>query len=124
MTKKIVFALMFVCCMAFAGVSLAADAAEIKELEIKANQGDAESQFMLGYLYDTGDGVKQDYTKARQWYEKAAAQEYVNAQGMLGVMYELGVGVERNITTAKEWFKRACDNGDQRGCDAYSRLNK
>ena len=71
MTKKIVFALMFVCCMAFAGVSLAADAAEIKELEIKANQGDAEAQYALGVLYENGDGVEKNRTIAKLWYGKA-----------------------------------------------------
>ena len=38
-----------------------------------AEQGDAQAQLHLGLLYATGDGVPQDYAKARQWYEKAAA---------------------------------------------------
>ena len=28
--------------------------------------------FYLGVLYDSGDGVSQDYAKAREWFEKAA----------------------------------------------------
>ncbi|HEV2987271.1 MAG TPA: SEL1-like repeat protein [Candidatus Angelobacter sp.] len=28
--------------------------------------------YNLGAMYDNGEGVKRDYQKAREWYEKAA----------------------------------------------------
>lgn len=46
----------------------------IDELIKKAEQGDIEAQDELGYMYEHGEGVEQDYAKAIQWYEKAAAQ--------------------------------------------------
>ena len=125
MTKKIVFALMFVCCMAFAGVSLAATASDVKEMEIKANKGDAVAQYNLGLAYALGDGVRQDYDIAIKWFEKAAAQGDAEAQFNIGVLYANGgVDFEQNDTLAKEWLKRACDNGYQDGCDAYNSLTK
>lgn len=66
----------------------------------------------------------QDYAKAVEWYEKAAAQGHAAAQSNLGVMYVNGRGVRQNKTTAKEWFGKACDNGDQDGCAAYRELNE
>ena len=67
--------------------------------------------------------MRQDYHKAREWYEKAAAQGDDLAQTYLGLMYEQGLGVRKNLATAKEWFGKACDNGNQTGCDYYARLN-
>ena len=37
-----------------------------------AKQGHPRSQFMLGYLYDTGRGTPQDYVEAYIWYSLAA----------------------------------------------------
>ena len=68
--------------------------------------------------------MRQDYTKAREWYEKAANQGIAQAQFNLGVFYYHGKGVRQNIATAKELFGKACDNGFQEGCDNYRKLNQ
>lgn len=44
-----------------------------------ASKGDADSQRNLGLMYYNGQGVKQDYKKAIEWYEKAATQGYASA---------------------------------------------
>ncbi|AAM73014.1 MAG TPA: sel1 repeat family protein [Chlorobaculum sp.] len=56
--------------------------------------------------------------------KKAAEQGDAQAQCMLGLMYELGLGVRQDKRTAKEWYGKACDNGNQKGCDNYRRLNE
>ena len=38
----------------------------------------------LGMLYDNGRGLAQDYAKAREWYEKAAAKDDADAEAKLG----------------------------------------
>ena len=53
---------------------------EIKE---KATRGDAEAQFRLGCMYDQGTGVKQDFSQAKFWWEKATAQGHAKAKEML-----------------------------------------
>ena len=53
-------------CLFFTSTCFAATTSEIKELEKLAAQGNAVAQFNLGVLYDTGDGVKQNYVKARE----------------------------------------------------------
>jgi TPR repeat protein len=39
-----------------------------------AEQGNAVAQFDLGFMYDTGHGVMQDYGEAMRWYRLAAQQ--------------------------------------------------
>jgi TPR repeat protein len=39
---------------------------------VLSDQGDARAQYHLGYKYDTGSGVAQDYAHAMIWYRKAA----------------------------------------------------
>ena len=94
-----------------------------KEIFKLANQGNAAAQLNLGVMYAKGKGVRQDYTQARQWFEKAASQGDELAQYNLGVMYNKGLGVRQDIKRAKEYFGQACDNGEQPGCDAYRKLN-
>ena len=69
-----------------------------------ADQGDAQAQHNLGFMYHDGRGVAQDYTQARFWYRKAADQGHALAQGNLGLMYEWGEGVVQNFVQAHKWF--------------------
>ena len=41
---------------------------------LAANQGHSGAQSNLGTMYASGDGVEQSYSKAREWFTKAAAQ--------------------------------------------------
>ena len=99
---------------------MAEDFSLIKQL---ASQGEADAQNNLGLMYKNGEGVRQDYTKAVEWYTKAANQGIADAQYNLGYSYYKGEGVRQNNIQAKEWFGKACDNGNQDGCDQYRNLN-
>ena len=39
-----------------------------------ADQGYAGAQFNLGFMYDNGQGVAQDYARAHMWFNLSAAQ--------------------------------------------------
>lgn len=39
-----------------------------------ADQGDAEAQYMVGFMYETGVGVERDYAEAFFWYWLAATK--------------------------------------------------
>ena len=78
-----------------------------------AEQGDALAQYILGVMYDNGQGVPQNYTKAVEWYRKAAEQGHSKAQSSLGVMYILGYGVPQNYTQAYIWFSVAAAQGNK-----------
>jgi len=77
-----------------------------------AVRGYADSQYRLGYCYESGHGAEQDPSVANQWYEKAANQGHVDAQYKLGHSYRVGRGVEIDLATALRWYKRAAENGD------------
>lgn len=73
-----------------------------------AQRGFWKSQEHLAYVYRTGTcGVKKDYSKAMQWYLKAAAQGSSTANLAVGHFYEYGYGVERNVSEAIMWYKKA-----------------
>lgn len=104
--------------------SFSADFKDIDHLKRLANQGDAEAQAHMGLMYQNGVGVRQDYTKAFDWYQKSANQGNQFSQHNLGILYYNGQGVRQNTATAKEWFGKSCDNGYQGGCDKYRALNR
>ena len=62
----------------------------------------------LGILYErVGDSVTQDYAIARDWYEKAAAKDFVMAMVALGHLYRDGRGVTPDLYKAEEWAEKA-----------------
>ena len=77
----------------------------------QAEQGHADAQRNLGAMYYYGDGVRQDYTLARQWFEKAANQGDAAAQTFLGLMYHIGNGVREDYTQARQWYEKAAKDG-------------
>lgn len=66
----------------------------------------------LGLLYERGQGVQQDFQKAKEWYEKAVMKGSVVAKRLLGNLYLMGNGVEKDYQKAYELFNEAFDNGD------------
>lgn len=80
-------------------------------VEKSAEEGDANAQFGLGVLYLNGDGVRQDYVKAREWFEQAAAQGNAYAQVSLGGLYHKGQGVRQDYVKAREWYEQAAAQG-------------
>ena len=91
-------------------------------LERQCNNGDAGSCLNLGNLYYDGDGVKQDYKKAREFYNKACEMGNALGCGALGSLYQYGLGVRQNDSKAMEFFGKACDLGEQKDCDAYKEM--
>ena len=77
-----------------------------------AEQGYAEAQKNLAYMYDNGKGVEQSYTEAVKWYRKAAEQGYAAAQFNLANMYNNGKGVEQSYTEAVKWYRKAAEQGN------------
>ena len=69
--------------------------------------------FNLGMRYENGDGVAQDYGKAREWFEKAAAKDNSDAMNNLGGLYDNGEGVARDYRKAREWYEKAAAKGNE-----------
>jgi TPR repeat protein len=86
-----------------------------------ANQGDADAQGYLGWMYDLGKGTEEDNYEAVKWYQKASEQGVRFTQHNLGLMYEKGEGVSKDINKALKWYRKAAAQGDEK---AKSRLEK
>src|SRR5262249_31391877 len=59
-------------------------------LRSTAAKGNPHAQFLLGYLYEHGQGVPRSYTMAAENYEAAAAQGHSIAQNNLASLYRHG----------------------------------
>jgi len=79
---------------------------------LKAEQGDSDAQYNLGYMYYNGEGVVQDYKEAVKWYRKAAEQGDSDAQLGLGNKYYNGQGVRKDYKEAVKWYRKAAEQGD------------
>lgn len=51
-----------------------------------------EAYMGLGEIYHFGYGVEQNYSKAFEWYYKAAEGNYIPAYKMVSYMYDEGKG--------------------------------
>ncbi len=79
----------------------------LREMSALAERDYAQAQFRMGWLYERGVGVAQDFVKAREWYAKAMANGDADAVARTGLLYELGLGVEKNYDKAATYYQRA-----------------
>lgn len=87
-----------------------------------AEKGDAESQFIVGYLYLIGDTMtnnpfEQDYKSAMAWLEKSAEKENGDALWILGMAYIDGNWLDKNIEKGISYLVSAI--GDDNYMAAY-----
>ena len=80
-----------------------------------AQKGDSVAQNNIGWAYDTGRGVKQNYPEAVRWYRRAAEQGNQRAQGSLAEIYLFGLpGIAIDMAEAYKFTRLAAEQGDQR----------
>jgi len=72
-----------------------------------AERGDFRAQTRLGFMYETGHGVPQDYHLAAMWYHRAAEQGDPRAQYHLGILFNKGFGVRTNFIESYKWLNLA-----------------
>jgi len=96
----------------------------IKEWRQTAEQGDAEAQNHMGFIYGTGNGVPKDYAEAVKWFRKAAEQGHAQAQFNLGVMYDKGEGVPEDYVESYMWLNLAAAQGDEKAKQNKGILSK
>lgn len=80
---------------------------EFVRIEKKAKEGDAISQFNLGFMFKHGISVPKDNVTAALWYRRAADQNHAPAQSNLGMMYANGEGVAPDPAEAVRWYLKA-----------------
>ena len=73
-----------------------------------AEEGDAQAQFILGYIYFL---ESRDPAEVERWYRLAAEQGHAEAQYMLGLMYMEGGGLPQDDAEAARWTRLAAEQG-------------
>ena len=91
-----------------------------------ADQDNWRAETDLGWMYQYGQGVTQNYAESLILFRKAADVKFTyslngkavtvqvgdaRAQTNLGLMYEFGIGVAKDDREATVWFRKAADQG-------------
>src|ERR1035437_4319763 len=71
----------------------------------------AQGYRMLGYLYEMGLGIPQDYLRAAEYYQKSADGGDQWGQAYFGTMLLNGLGIKQNQVEAVKWFQKSASNG-------------
>jgi TPR repeat protein len=79
----------------------------IKRVGPAAERGNARAQAFLGFMYQYGRGVPQNYALATYWYRRSAEQGNPTAQHLLGLMFDKGLGTPTNHVAAHTWLSLA-----------------
>ena len=80
------------------------DATSLRLIRPLADQGNADAQNNLGFMYLQGQGVPKNGAEAAKWFRLAADQGYASAQYNLGVLFGSGLGVPQNYGEATKWY--------------------
>jgi TPR repeat protein len=78
----------------------------------EADNGDANAQLSLGYMYETGEQVTPNMQEAIRWYEKAAASGKVQAMLGLALIYDKDDGPGKDKAAAAVWYEKAAQAGN------------
>ena len=90
-----------------------------------ADRGDADAMSEIGYDCVSGHGVNKDWTKAKEWWERASDCGHAHATYKLALCYRYelyGVGVETNEARAIELYTKAAEMGSGLAAHALGRI--
>lgn len=99
------------------------------KLRQAAEQGDAQAQYDLAYLYYKSGtdpevtGVMRSERLAAHWYREAAMQGHASAQYNMAVLHLQGHGVERDPVVAYAWLLQAASTGHEGSKQLMNELN-
>jgi TPR repeat protein len=85
-------------------------------------RGNARALGRLGFRYENGLGVPQNYIAAADLYRHAAEQGDTFAQCRLGLSYDKGHGVPQDFILSYKWLDLAAAKAPRRERDFYLRL--
>jgi uncharacterized protein len=89
---------------------------------VVVTRGSAQAMGRLGFRYENGFGVPQNYAAAADLYRRAAEQGDAFAQNRLGLSYDKGHGVPLDLVLSYKWLDLAAARAGRRERDFYLRL--
>ena len=96
--------------------------AAAKLLRPMAERGNCRAEAMLGFMFETGQGVPQAYDAASYWYRRGAEHGDPRAQYLLGLAYDKGHGVPRDEIAAYKWLNLAAAHAPPQVRDKIARV--
>jgi TPR repeat protein len=81
------------------------------DILVKAWDGDAASQILLGKAYFSAVYTKDNCSIAFTWIHRSAEQGNMEAQYRLGDLFALGQGTPKSYTDAYEWYTKSALQG-------------
>ncbi|AZG74611.1 tetratricopeptide repeat protein [Shewanella livingstonensis] len=88
-------------------------ATKLVHIQIKATQGNADAQFLLGLMNLSGRFVAQDTKQGLSWVNLAAQQQHLKAQQTLADLAFEGKLLPRDLAVAEKWYLQMAEQGDK-----------
>lgn len=86
-----------------------------------AEEGDADANNNLGYIYKHGiGGIEKNEKKAVECFQLAADREHAIAQLNLGLCYKQGRGVLQDYQMAMRYYRMSANQGNKSATDALN----
>lgn len=77
---------------------------QLEDMKPRAEEGDAEAQFLVGNIYAEDHTLNRDYDQAFNWYRKSAEQGYAKALDRVSAWYSRGYGTPKDDAEALFWL--------------------
>jgi hypothetical protein len=88
-------------------------------LKKAADNGDVEAQHLVGWMFRTGNGTRQDFSKALDYIELATKQGHAGAQWQMALYYD---GI-LNTDLAVQWAQQAAAQGHGEAAAYIQKVN-
>lgn len=88
-----------------------AEDAERRQKAEATMRSQVEAVYQEGRSHYRGLDVPRNYAKAREFFERAAAQGHASAQHDLGFLYHYGHGTTQDYAKACSWYEKAASQG-------------
>jgi TPR repeat protein len=90
-----------------------------------ARKGDSHAQYLMGIRYYDGDGVRPNFDKAFEFFEKAARAKHAGALRELGRIYaDFAEFDSTALRKAFDYYKQASDLGDASGAGHFAEMHR
>ncbi|MGE6433714.1 sel1 repeat family protein [Shewanella baltica] len=88
-------------------------ASKFVHIQVTAEQGDADAQFLLGLMYLSGRFVAQEVPSGLHWISLAAEQQHEKAQQTLADLSFEGQLIKRDLSVAEHWYRALSEQGSR-----------
>jgi hypothetical protein len=86
--------------------------ADLKQIKLKAEQGDATEQFKLGCCYEQGVAWRRTIKKPSNGSARPLSRATQRHSATWGLCYDFGWGVKKDGKEAVKWYRKSAEQGN------------